>query len=66
MKLPSWIKKDFTPRTHYAKYVPLIKVAEHLAQGWKLRDDLSITHHGAYSVIMIKERIDEDSEENSD
>lgn len=34
------------------RYVALHEVAQWLALGWELADDMAGTHHGHYSVLM--------------
>lgn len=40
------------PNYKYIKYVRHHEVEAYLARGWVVSNDLSGTHHGAYSVIM--------------
>jgi hypothetical protein len=37
----------------WLRYVAHDQVAAYLANGWRLEDDLTKTHHGFHAVLMI-------------
>jgi hypothetical protein len=45
--------------TTWLRYVPHKRVAEHLANGWRVADDFAGTHHGAHAVLMVWEGEDD-------